>query len=161
MLNCDSLVGGPNSQNWRGLRRALDFYVIAQVCLNKNSLELVIRQWLILDSYGTLQWVFIYDVSGTCLHCFNNLNILIGGNEPRLVDAATKQLNTLPFYHSFWNRTTKPSLVWQTFSCVLTWKRKILAMSYFGFEVLLGSQADCTLKYTGSCEGASGYVYCK
>ncbi|KAM3395101.1 hypothetical protein P3S68_004106 [Capsicum galapagoense] len=33
-----------------------------------------------------------------------------GGNEPRLVDAATKQLNTLPFYHSFWNRTTKPSL---------------------------------------------------
>ncbi|NP_001234336.2 gamma aminobutyrate transaminase 1, mitochondrial [Solanum lycopersicum] len=34
----------------------------------------------------------------------------LGGNEPRLVDAATKQLNTLPFYHSFWNRTTKPSL---------------------------------------------------
>ncbi|RXH67793.1 hypothetical protein DVH24_027940 [Malus domestica] len=34
----------------------------------------------------------------------------LGGNEPRLVAAATKQLNTLPFYHSFWNRTTKPSL---------------------------------------------------
>ncbi|XP_055823918.1 gamma aminobutyrate transaminase 1, mitochondrial isoform X2 [Solanum dulcamara] len=34
----------------------------------------------------------------------------LGGSEPRLVDAATKQLNTLPFYHSFWNRTTKPSL---------------------------------------------------
>ncbi|KAK4355798.1 hypothetical protein RND71_024769 [Anisodus tanguticus] len=34
----------------------------------------------------------------------------LGGNEPRLVEAATKQLNTLPFYHSFWNRTTKPSL---------------------------------------------------
>ncbi|PWA42690.1 Aminotransferase class-III [Artemisia annua] len=33
-----------------------------------------------------------------------------GGNEARLVAAATKQLNTLPFYHSFWNRTTKPSL---------------------------------------------------
>ncbi|KAF3677066.1 Gamma aminobutyrate transaminase 3, chloroplastic [Capsicum annuum] len=33
-----------------------------------------------------------------------------GGNEPRLVEAANKQLNTLPFYHSFWNRTTKPSL---------------------------------------------------
>ncbi|KAL3821595.1 hypothetical protein ACJIZ3_007500 [Penstemon smallii] len=34
----------------------------------------------------------------------------LGGNEPRLIAAATKQLNTLPFYHSFWNRTTKPSL---------------------------------------------------
>lgn len=34
----------------------------------------------------------------------------LGGNEPRLVEAAVKQLNTLPFYHSFWNRTTKPSL---------------------------------------------------
>ncbi|KAM7499904.1 hypothetical protein LguiA_024318 [Lonicera macranthoides] len=34
----------------------------------------------------------------------------LGGSEPRLVDAATKQLNTLPFYHSFWNRTTRPSL---------------------------------------------------
>ncbi|XP_012477886.1 vanillin aminotransferase [Gossypium raimondii] len=34
----------------------------------------------------------------------------LGGNEPRLVAAATDQLNKLPFYHSFWNRTTKPSL---------------------------------------------------
>ncbi|KAK3227310.1 hypothetical protein Dsin_007172 [Dipteronia sinensis] len=34
----------------------------------------------------------------------------LGGSEPRLVAAATAQLNTLPFYHSFWNRTTKPSL---------------------------------------------------
>jgi adenosylmethionine-8-amino-7-oxononanoate aminotransferase len=36
---------------------------------------------------------------------------IVGGNEPRLVAAATKQLNKLPFYHSFWNRTTQPSLV--------------------------------------------------
>ncbi|CAN1337330.1 Gamma-aminobutyrate transaminase POP2, mitochondrial [Linum perenne] len=34
----------------------------------------------------------------------------LGGNEPRLVEAAVAQLNSLPFYHSFWNRTTKPSL---------------------------------------------------
>ncbi|KAL1197524.1 Gamma-aminobutyrate transaminase POP2 [Cardamine amara subsp. amara] len=34
----------------------------------------------------------------------------LGGNEPRLVSAAVEQLNSLPFYHSFWNRTTKPSL---------------------------------------------------
>ncbi|KAL4574604.1 hypothetical protein LXL04_021438 [Taraxacum kok-saghyz] len=34
----------------------------------------------------------------------------LGGNEARLIAAANKQLNTLPFYHSFWNRTTKPSL---------------------------------------------------
>lgn len=36
---------------------------------------------------------------------------IVGGNEPRLVAAATEQLNKLPFYHSFWNRTTQPSLV--------------------------------------------------
>lgn len=50
-----------------------------------------------------------------------------GGSEPRLVKAATEQLNKLPFYHSFWNRTTKPSLViffwsfivhlWTTYCC--------------------------------------------
>ncbi|PWZ46329.1 Gamma-aminobutyrate transaminase 1, mitochondrial [Zea mays] len=34
----------------------------------------------------------------------------MGGSEPRLVKAATEQLNKLPFYHSFWNRTTRPSL---------------------------------------------------
>eukprot|EP00249_Psilotum_nudum_P017357 c26280_g1_i2 orf=384-2078(-) len=34
----------------------------------------------------------------------------LGGHEPRLIDAAVNQLNTLPFYHSFWNRTTQPSL---------------------------------------------------
>ena len=44
---------------------------------------------------------------------------LAGGNEPRLVSAAVGQLNTLPFYHSFWNRTTKPSLVRLFTSAVL------------------------------------------
>ncbi|XP_027911259.1 gamma aminobutyrate transaminase 3, chloroplastic [Vigna unguiculata] len=34
----------------------------------------------------------------------------LGGSESRLVDAATAQLKKLPFYHSFWNRTTVPSL---------------------------------------------------
>ncbi|KAF6137558.1 hypothetical protein GIB67_031837 [Kingdonia uniflora] len=34
----------------------------------------------------------------------------LGGSEQRLVAAATTQLSILPFYHSFWNRTTKPSL---------------------------------------------------
>ncbi|KAJ7960698.1 Gamma aminobutyrate transaminase mitochondrial-like [Quillaja saponaria] len=38
----------------------------------------------------------------------------LGGNEPRLVAAATTQLKKLPFYHSFWNRTTKPSLLPQS-----------------------------------------------
>ncbi|XP_074341504.1 gamma aminobutyrate transaminase 1, mitochondrial-like isoform X2 [Apium graveolens] len=36
--------------------------------------------------------------------------LIQGGSEPRLVDAATKQLSTLPFYHSFWNRSTKLTL---------------------------------------------------
>ncbi|RVX03464.1 Gamma aminobutyrate transaminase 3, chloroplastic [Vitis vinifera] len=34
----------------------------------------------------------------------------LGGSEPRLIAAATAQLNTLPFYHSFWNHVSKPSL---------------------------------------------------
>ncbi|MCO5547502.1 hypothetical protein L7F22_000952 [Adiantum nelumboides] len=34
----------------------------------------------------------------------------LGGHEPRLVAAATNQMNKLPFYHSFWNRITKPAL---------------------------------------------------
>uniref|UniRef100_A0A0C9S4V3 TSA: Wollemia nobilis Ref_Wollemi_Transcript_13707_1964 transcribed RNA sequence n=1 Tax=Wollemia nobilis TaxID=56998 RepID=A0A0C9S4V3_9CONI len=56
--------------------------------------------------------VFVYDTNGK-----KYLDVLaglwcnpLGGNEPRLVAAATKQLNKLPFYHSFWNRTTQPSL---------------------------------------------------
>ncbi|KAK7286484.1 hypothetical protein RJT34_21505 [Clitoria ternatea] len=34
----------------------------------------------------------------------------LGGSEPHLIDAAIAQLKKFPFYHSFWNRTTKPSL---------------------------------------------------
>uniref|UniRef100_M1C8Z7 Gamma aminobutyrate transaminase isoform3 n=1 Tax=Solanum tuberosum TaxID=4113 RepID=M1C8Z7_SOLTU len=55
---------------------------------------------------------YVYDVNGkkyldalAGLWCTS-----LGGSEPRLVAAATKQLNELPFYHSFWNRSTKPSL---------------------------------------------------
>ncbi|XP_022940077.1 gamma aminobutyrate transaminase 3, chloroplastic-like [Cucurbita moschata] len=55
---------------------------------------------------------YVYDVNGkkyldslAGLWCTS-----LGGSEPRLVAAAMAQLNTLPFYHSFWNRTTKPSL---------------------------------------------------
>ncbi|XP_065037300.1 probable gamma-aminobutyrate transaminase 3, mitochondrial [Musa acuminata AAA Group] len=55
---------------------------------------------------------YVYDINGkkyidalAGLWC-----TALGGNEPRLVAAATAQLNKLPFYHSFWNRTTKPSL---------------------------------------------------
>ncbi|KAF3445081.1 hypothetical protein FNV43_RR14774 [Rhamnella rubrinervis] len=55
---------------------------------------------------------YVYDINGK--KYLDSLAGLwctaLGGNEPRLVAAATSQLNTLPFYHSFWNRTTKPSL---------------------------------------------------
>lgn len=55
---------------------------------------------------------YVYDINGK--KYLDSLAGLwctaLGGSEPRLVDAATKQLKTLPFYHSFWNRTTKPSL---------------------------------------------------
>ncbi|KAJ7277057.1 hypothetical protein O6H91_Y392400 [Diphasiastrum complanatum] len=56
--------------------------------------------------------LYVYDIKGN--KYFDGLaglwNNALGGNEPRLVAAALEQLNTLPFYHSFWNRTTKPSL---------------------------------------------------
>ncbi|KAJ6380650.1 hypothetical protein OIU77_029531 [Salix suchowensis] len=55
---------------------------------------------------------YVYDINGKkYLDALAGLwCTALGGNEPRLVAAATKQLNKLPFYHSFWNRTTKPSL---------------------------------------------------
>nr|AGF95098.1 4-aminobutyrate aminotransferase [Prunus persica] len=55
---------------------------------------------------------YVYDINGKkYLDALAGLwCTALGGNEPRLVAAATQQLNTLPFYHSFWNRTTKPSL---------------------------------------------------
>ncbi|CAN6240875.1 unnamed protein product [Urochloa humidicola] len=55
---------------------------------------------------------YVYDINGN--KYLDSLAGLwctaLGGSEPRLVKAATDQLNKLPFYHSFWNRTTKPSL---------------------------------------------------
>ncbi|XP_073137988.1 gamma aminobutyrate transaminase 1, mitochondrial-like [Henckelia pumila] len=55
---------------------------------------------------------YVYDINGkkyldsvAGLWC-----TALGGCEPRLVAAATKQLNTLPFQHSFFNQTTKPPL---------------------------------------------------
>ncbi|XP_055802278.1 gamma aminobutyrate transaminase 2 [Solanum dulcamara] len=55
---------------------------------------------------------YVYDINGK--KYLDSLSGLwcstLGGNEPRLIEAANKQLNKLPFYHSFWNRTTKPSL---------------------------------------------------
>lgn len=55
---------------------------------------------------------YVYDINGKkYLDALAGLwCTALGGSEPRLVAAATKQLNKLPFYHSFWNRTTKPSL---------------------------------------------------
>ncbi|KAF4399849.1 hypothetical protein G4B88_021063 [Cannabis sativa] len=57
---------------------------------------------------------YVYDINGKkYLDALAGLwCTVLGGNEPRLVAAATEQMNTLPFYHSFWNRTTKPSLVY-------------------------------------------------
>ncbi|KAG8043471.1 hypothetical protein GUJ93_ZPchr0458g22641 [Zizania palustris] len=34
----------------------------------------------------------------------------LGGSEARLIKAATDQLNKLPFYHSFWNSSSRPPL---------------------------------------------------
>ncbi|CAJ2679733.1 gamma aminobutyrate transaminase 1, mitochondrial-like [Trifolium pratense] len=55
---------------------------------------------------------YVYDINGK--KYLDSLAGLwctaLGGSEQRLVDAANAQLKKLPFYHSFWNRTTKPTL---------------------------------------------------
>ncbi|WOL15876.1 putative gamma-aminobutyrate transaminase 3, mitochondrial [Canna indica] len=55
---------------------------------------------------------YVYDINGK--KYLDSLAGLwctaLGGNESRLIAAATEQLNKLPFYHSFWNCTTRPSL---------------------------------------------------
>lgn len=55
---------------------------------------------------------YVYDIQGNkYLDSLAGLwSTALGGNESRLIDAATTQLKKLPFYHSFWNRTTKVSL---------------------------------------------------
>ncbi|KAL5129766.1 Gamma aminobutyrate transaminase 3, chloroplastic [Glycine soja] len=55
---------------------------------------------------------YVYDINGKkYLDALAGLwATSLGGSEPRLVDAAIAQLKKLPFYHSFWNRTTLPSL---------------------------------------------------
>lgn len=60
--------------------------------------------------------------------------LFVGGNEKRLVEAAYKQLNALPFYHSFWNRTTEPSLVMTAYN----W---MIAVNFFVLNYLL--QCNC------------------
>ncbi|KAL9229491.1 hypothetical protein vseg_004953 [Gypsophila vaccaria] len=64
----------------------------------------------------------------------------LGGNEPRLVDAAYKQLKTLPFYHSFWNRTTKVSLDLAE-ELIETFTARKMAKAFF---VNSGSEANDT-----------------
>lgn len=55
---------------------------------------------------------YVYDINGKkYLDALAGLwSTALGGSEQRLVDAATAQLKKLPFYHSFWNRTTRPAL---------------------------------------------------
>lgn len=75
-------------------------------CFGKMQLE--------LDSIAFLMLlVSIFVCLTTCKLGLCSLPDLkhAGGNEPRLIAAANAQLNKLPFYHSFWNRTTKVSLV--------------------------------------------------
>ncbi|KAI5077289.1 hypothetical protein GOP47_0007113 [Adiantum capillus-veneris] len=56
--------------------------------------------------------IYVYDNQGRkFLDALAGLWCLaLGGSEERLVEAATQQMKTLPFYHSFWNRTNKPAL---------------------------------------------------
>ncbi|CAL0334235.1 unnamed protein product [Lupinus luteus] len=85
---------------------------------------------------------YVYDINGkkyldslAGLWCTS-----LGGSEPRLVEAATKQLKKLPFYHSFWNRTTEPSLVLAK-DLIETFTARKMAKAFF---VNSGSEANDT-----------------
>eukprot|EP00270_Netrium_digitus_P009603 TRINITY_DN2928_c0_g1_i1.p1 TRINITY_DN2928_c0_g1~~TRINITY_DN2928_c0_g1_i1.p1 ORF type:complete len:509 (+),score=170.00 TRINITY_DN2928_c0_g1_i1:222-1748(+) len=56
--------------------------------------------------------VYVYDSEGSkYLDSLAGLwSNALGGSEGRLVEAATAQMKELPFYHSFWNRTTEPAI---------------------------------------------------
>ncbi|GLJ13027.1 hypothetical protein SUGI_0203630 [Cryptomeria japonica] len=86
--------------------------------------------------------VFVYDIHGKkYLDALAGLwCTALGGNEPRLVAAATEQLNKLPFYHSFWNRTTEPSLVLAK-EVLDMFKAKKMAKAFFTNS---GSEANDT-----------------
>eukprot|EP00897_Mesotaenium_endlicherianum_P009190 jgi/Mesen1/829/ME000111S10974 len=56
--------------------------------------------------------VYVYDSEGRkYLDALAGLwSTALGGSEERLVRAADEQMRKLPYYHSFWNRTTEPAL---------------------------------------------------
>ncbi|KAL8152957.1 hypothetical protein V2J09_010717 [Rumex salicifolius] len=85
---------------------------------------------------------YVYDTHGTkYLDGLAGLwSTSLGGNEPRLVAAANAQMNNLPFYHSFWNRTTKPSLDLAK-ELVDTFTARKMAKAFF---VNSGSEANDT-----------------
>ncbi|GAB4847803.1 Gamma aminobutyrate transaminase 1, mitochondrial [Ancistrocladus abbreviatus] len=65
----------------------------------------------------------------------------LGGSEPRLIAAATAQLNTLPFFHTFWHNATKPALDLAA-ELVQTFTAKKMAKALF---VNSGSEANDTI----------------
>ncbi|KAL2906865.1 Gamma aminobutyrate transaminase 1 mitochondrial [Bienertia sinuspersici] len=95
---------------------------------------------------------YVYDINGKkYLDSLAGLwSTALGGNESRLVDAATAQLKKLPFYHSFWNRTTKVSLDLAEELLELFTAKK-MAKAFF---VNSGSEANDTqlLAYQGETE---------
>eukprot|EP00243_Klebsormidium_subtile_P010209 TRINITY_DN539_c0_g1_i1.p1 TRINITY_DN539_c0_g1~~TRINITY_DN539_c0_g1_i1.p1 ORF type:complete len:498 (-),score=111.90 TRINITY_DN539_c0_g1_i1:278-1771(-) len=72
--------------------------------------------WQYTDAHPLIitksEGIYVYDKEGNkYLDALAGLwCTALGGNEPRLIEAATKQLQTLPYYQSFWNRTTEPAL---------------------------------------------------
>lgn len=88
------LVYGP--QPWVHSNCLLNSGIFVSFCFKHEKIIMILCKWMIRIARADIFVIFL------------------GGSESRLVEAANKQLNTLPFYHSFWNRTTKPSLVWKS-----------------------------------------------
>ncbi|MBA0795554.1 hypothetical protein Gohar_006408, partial [Gossypium harknessii] len=83
---------------------------VMKSCSNEESLCYSLL--LSYNKFDLAQGSYVYDINEkkyldtlAGLWC-----TALGGNEPRLVAAATDQLNKLPFYHSFWNHWTLQDL---------------------------------------------------
>lgn len=57
--------------------------------------------------------VYVYDVNGKqYIECFAGLwSVAVGFNEPRLADAAYRQMQKLPFYHTFNHMSHEPNIL--------------------------------------------------
>jgi len=106
---------------WRAFGVPPSVHIHTQrISLTNRTDFLVCTSFLML--HKAPDWIFSW--------CFS----FKGFSEERLMNAAWNQMTKLPFYHSFWNRTSQPPLV-PTISFFVDWLR--MKVRYFSCHSLL------------------------